>query len=374
MRWIFTICLFISFVLPHTAPTLSQSESASLTILHTERITHAQWSADESHILTTSEDGTIRMSHAQTGNIVWERSHNHPIAGASWHENMIIAWDTNGTALLINAITGEVTDRYYLDQIQNAIWAGDNTTVMIYSPNILNLIAIQDGLFGTGLFALETPDPILSAQWNTDATRIFTFHQSLKTIIWDVDRGDAIGSYQFAQDTTGIAWSMREDQLVSWGANSTITLWHISSTTGMMRVRDFRHSRTFVIGTKWAMDDNLLITWGADETARIWDVMSGTEQIRVRHTDWVTGAMINHDGTKLVTWSYHFAYLWNAQTGELIWRVSQDNLVSGAMLNADETRLLTWGWDGTARVWDISITDAQIQMHIRDDRLFNQAF
>ncbi|MCU0480886.1 MAG: hypothetical protein MUE54_06700, partial [Anaerolineae bacterium] len=72
------------------------------------------------------------------------------------------------------------------------------------------------------------------------------------------------------------------------------------------------------------------------------------------HTDWVTGARLNVNGTRLITWSYDYAYVWDVESGELLHRFEHANLVSGAILNGDETRLLTWGWDGKAHVWDVS--------------------
>ncbi|MCL4253499.1 MAG: hypothetical protein KJ043_06955 [Anaerolineae bacterium] len=354
MRWILTIGLFVLFAFSHSTPTLSQSEPNFLTIRHTERVTYAQWSADSGRILTTSEDGTIRMSDSQTGEILWERSEGNPIVGASWSpdESFIIAWGTDDRTVLIDAQTGDVTDRSN-SPIQNAIWKADSTAVMMYSQNILNVIAIQDGRFGGGLFALETPDTILSAGWSADETQILTFHESRNATIWDVTTNDKIGDYRFPEETTGIAWSANGDRFASWGQESIVTLWDISPTGRILSMRDFRHNRTFVIGVQWAMDDMQLLTWGADETARIWDVTSGTELVSVYHTDWVTGATLNQEGTRLVTWSYQSAYIWNAQTGDLLYQAPHDNLVSGASLNADETRLLTWGWDGTARIWGV---------------------
>lgn len=354
MRWILTIGLFILFTIPHSTPALSESEPDFLIIRHAERVTYAQWSADSSRILTTSEDGKIRMSDSQTANILWERSEDNPIAGASWSadERLIIAWDTNGEVLLIQAETGDVSDRHN-SQIQNAIWKADSTAVMLYSPNLLNILSVEDGQFDGGLFALETPDTILLAQWSADETRILTFQESRIATIWDMATSDKIGSYRFPEGTTGIAWSANGDQFASWGQESVVTQWNISPTGDLAKIRDFRHNRTFVIGAQWAMDDNQLLTWGADETARIWDTINGTELISVYHTDWVTGATLNQDGTRLITWSYHFAYIWNAQTGDLLYQAPHDNLVSGASLNADETRLLTWGWDGKARVWGV---------------------
>ncbi len=354
MRWILTVGLFILFSFSQSRPALSQNESSVLTITHTERVTTAQWSADSGRILTASEDGTIRMSDSETGDVVWEWSDVNPIVGASWSpdESLIIAWDTNDLTLLIDAETGGVSDKNSFS-VQHAIWNRDSTAVMIYNTNILNVITVREGRFGDGLFALETPDTLLSAQWNADERQILTFHESRHATIWDVASGNEISTYRFPEETTGIAWSANADHFASWGQESIITLWDISATGRILSMRDFRHNRTFVIGAQWAMDDNQLLTWGADETARIWDVTSGTELIRVYHTDWVTGAQLNDDGTLLVTWAYQFAYVWNAQTGDLIDQVAHDNLVSGATLNADETRLLTWSWDGTARVWDV---------------------
>jgi WD40 repeat protein len=359
MKWILIVFTFALFSLPR--PTTAQSYISELDIIHDERVTYANWDNTYTYILTTSEDGTIRLSSVLTGEQVWQISHTASINGASWsHDgNRIVAWDDTNL-LIINAQTGNFAiEPEDLDKpnISDALWKRDDSAILLYGDTFAQIITLGDGLalgdmrefgfFGDG-------NTLSFAQWNRDETRILTFDTNLTARVWDVDSQDEIYSFTFPTDTTGIAWSGDEMRFASWGLDSDVRLWDITENGQIRDAGSFRHSRTFVIGATWAVNDTLLLTWGADETARIWDVATGEEKMSVRHTDWVTGATLNHDGTILITWSYQFAYVWDVGTGDLMYRASHDNLVSGARLNEYETKLLTWGWDGKARVWDIS--------------------
>ncbi|MDZ4669873.1 MAG: hypothetical protein SH821_03285 [Phototrophicales bacterium] len=354
--WIFSVCLF--FALPR--PSIAQSETAVFTVTHDERVTSASWNTTETHILTTSEDGTIRMTDAQTGEQVWQITHTDSINDASWsHDsNHILAWDDR-VLLIIDAQTGDFAiEPAGLEKpnIADAIWKHDDSAILLYSDTFAQIITLGDDLTirdmrGFGFFG--DGNDLSFSQWNHDETQILTFDTNLTARVWDVDSNDEAYSFTFPTDTTGIAWSGDEIRFASWGLDSAVRLWDITDNGQISDAGSFRHSRTFVIGATWAVNDTILLTWGADETARVWDVASGEEKISVKHTDWVTGATLNYDGTILVTWSYQFAYVWDATTGDLIYQASHDNLVSGARLNEAETRLLTWGWGGTARLWDI---------------------
>lgn len=353
MKWILIFFTFIIFSLPH--PTTAQSYISELTITHTERVTYANWDNTYTRILTTSDDGAIRMSDAQSGNIIWERENDSSMSGAVWNKDksLIATWTTDNQILLIDTEIGAVTDRLTTgNPIKNGLWKSDGTAFIFYDDHILNIQTVNDQIFSDGIFALESPEAILSVQWNMDESQILVLDETNVATLWGLSTQEKIATYTFPDDTTGVAQNTDATKFVSWGTDSGVILWQVADNE-LRRIDTFRHTRTFIIGAKWVMNDSQLLTWGADETARLWDVATSDQLLQVRHTDWVTGANLNTDGTKLVTWAYQFAYVWNVATGDLIRQALHDNLVSGAILNGDETRLLTWGWDGKARVWNL---------------------
>ncbi len=353
MKWILIFFTFVIFSLPH--PTSAQSYISELDIIHDERVTYANWDNTYTRILTTSDDGTIRMSDAQSGDVIWEMIYDNSISGASWNpdKSHIVAWTINNELLLINTELGIITDKFATNKaVKNGFWKSDGTAFVFYDDHILNIQTVRDQTFSDGIFAQESPEAILSAQWSVDESQMLVLDETNHLTIWDLDSQENIMTYTFPEETTGIAQTTDATRFVSWGADSGVILWLVAGDE-IRRVDTVRHTRTFVIGAKWVMNDTQLLTWGADETARLWDVASGNQLLQFKHTDWVTGANLNTDGTKLVTWAYQFAYVWDVETGDLIRQALHDNLVSGAILNGDETRLLTWGWDGKARVWNL---------------------
>lgn len=354
MKWLLIGITFILFALPRS--TAAQSYISQLTITHSERITYANWDNTYTRILTTSDDGVIRISDAQTGDTIWQIDYPKPILGASWsHDNhTILVWEEQGL-LIIDADTSQYGFESSLLGIKDALWKEDDSAVLVYDDSRLQIINLADKKLNSTQMVMQTEDEItlISARWSMNETQIVTFDTSMTTRVWDASTYTEIASYELPEGATGIVQSQSGDYFASWGADNDVIVWRISETGRLLSWGRFGHSRTFVIGAAWELDEKVLLTWGADETARLWDVVSGDELLQVKHTDWVTGAYLNTDGTKLITWAYQFAYVWDVQTGELIHQALHDNLVSGALLNGDETQLLTWSWDGTARVWDV---------------------
>ncbi|MCU0482021.1 MAG: hypothetical protein MUE54_12555, partial [Anaerolineae bacterium] len=313
---------------------------SELTITHTERVTYASWDNTYTQILTTSDDGTIRMSDAQTGDVIWQIDYFQPILGASWsHDNRtILAWDEQ-MLLIIDADSGEFGFEGSLVNIQNAIWKGDDSAILVYDERSLLVITLADKALASGRVLTQFADEstFISARWSMNDTQIVTFDTSMTTRIWDATTYEEVATYTFPEGVTGIVQSDNGNYFASWGADNDVVVWRISDTGRLLSWGRFPHSRTFVIGAAWELNDTVLLTWGADETARLWDVTRADELFKVRHMDWVTGARLNGDGTKLVTWSYQFAYVWDVETGELIRQALHNNLVSGALFNGDET-------------------------------------
>jgi WD40 repeat protein len=101
-------------------------------------------------------------------------------------------------------------------------------------------------------------------------------------------------------------------------------------------------------------DDTRILSWSDDNTLRLWDAATG-HQIgpTMKHNNWVSGALLTKDATRILSWGDHTLRLWDATTGQQIGpAMKHDDSVEGALLTKDETRILSWSFDGTLRLWD----------------------
>ena len=112
---------------------------------------------------------------------------------------------------------------------------------------------------------------------------------------------------------------------------------------------------SFVNGAMFNHDGTRILTWSKNGTARLWDASDGNSIGRaMKHDSDVIGAVFNHDESRILSWSKDgTARLWDASDGAPFGHVMKHDRDSiGAVFNQNDTRILTWSADGTARLWD----------------------
>lgn len=324
------------------------------TFIHDGIVTYAAWNGDESQVLTTSEDGSIRLWDVTGNTTTWSTSVEMPVGGAAWSpdETLVVAW-TAERVVLLDAATGTITDDLaFTDQqaVGGVYWRTDGEAVMVWAGSFVNTLTLLEGRdFAVDDLVIEHDSPVLDARWNADSTRILTLERAGRAHIWDAASGDNLTTVRLDDETLGFAWNADTSRLLTWGGDDAARIYDVE--TGRPQ-RAFEH-RTFVEGATWNDDESRVLTWGADETARIWEVTSSDLLLTLPHEDWVTGARWNGDETRILTWAYNSLRLWSAD-GNLLQSYTHETLINGATFSADETRILSWSWDGTARIWSVA--------------------
>jgi WD40 repeat protein len=109
-----------------------------------------------------------------------------------------------------------------------------------------------------------------------------------------------------------------------------------------------------VSGAVFNHDESRILTWSWDRTAQVWDAHTGQKLGQaLQHSGPVNGAMFNHDESRILTWSSdQTAQVWDTRSGQKLGpALKHDGRVKGAVFNHDESRILTWSEDHTTEVW-----------------------
>ncbi|MDZ4803202.1 MAG: hypothetical protein SGI92_34010, partial [Bryobacteraceae bacterium] len=155
---------------------------------HQGEVEGAQFSRDESRILTWSADKTARLWDARTGQAIGPAlQHQGPVIGAQFSrdESRILTWSADKTARLWDARTGQAI-----------------------GP------------------ALQHQGRVYGAQFSRDESRILTWSADRTARAWAARTGEAIGpALQHQGPVVGAQFSRDESRILTWSVDKTARLW-----------------------------------------------------------------------------------------------------------------------------------------------------
>ena len=220
-------------------------------------------------------------------------------------------------------------------------WSPDGTKMLIAVEDE-DAALIIDGETGNFLVEIEHEDPVYSALWSPDGSKIATGSESALKIL-DPETGQVIVDVP-CEDVFSLEWSPDGSKIA---CNDTI----IDSKTGTVLavMPDFNQVRSL----EWSPDSRRILTY-SQETVKIHDGNSGTILANILHRGKVTSAHWNPDGTKIVTASEDATIqIVDAQTAECIGRNEEHvSGVNSAEWSSDGSNIITASKDGTAKIVD----------------------
>jgi WD40 repeat protein len=353
---------------------------------HTDWVNQAVWNADESRILTASNDGTALVwdvsATLNTGVQMREEllvlsSHNGGVSQAVWNadESRILTAGcdrrdetgqcSEGTARVWDAQRGEtlVVLSGHTGEVNQAVWNRDESRILTAGED--STARVWDAQTGEELLTVSG----YRAVWSADESRILTASEDGTTRVWDAQTREELLVLSGHNGTVyQVVWNRDESRILTASWDRTARVWDAQTGEELAVLSGHGWAVNHAV---WNADESRILTASWDGTARVWDAQTGEELLTLSgHKYWLGQAVWNRDESRILTagcdrrdekwdglsaWqcSEGTARVWDAQTGEELLVLSgHTREVNQAVWNRDESRILTAGEDGTARLWD----------------------
>ena len=322
---------------------------------HQHRITSVAFGPDGKWLASASEDQTLRIWNAETGDVTAVlRGHSSRVTSVAIsrdgkrllsgsHDQLIKVWDVADGNFLRDLVGHEK------EVTCVAFGPGDRAV----SGSIDQTIRLWD--VGTGQ---ERIDPIrqqwgvMAVAFSPDGRAIAAGTRDGTVTFFDAD-GQLLRRIKAHADLLFcVTFSPDGRQLATGSKDETIRTWDVETGNALLIYRG--HER-HVLSLAYTPDGRMLISGGADRTIKLWDVESGAELATLRgHSSWVTSVACDPAGERIASGSGTIdqtVKLWRAQAvPDRIEIGAHDTSI--AALAFSDGGFVSAGADGRVSVWD----------------------
>ena len=328
---------------------------------HSGYVTAVAWSPDGHHILTGSEDGTVRIWDAATGDNTLTLTHKASVTAVAWSPDArhILTVSRDRTVRIWDATTGDNTlTLTHTDPVTAVAWSPDARHILTGSDD--GTARIWDTTTGDNTLTLTHTDPVTAVAWSPDGHHILTVSRDRIARIWDVTTGDNTLTLTLTHTdpVIAVAWSPDGHHILTGSVDRTACIWDATTGDNTLTLTD-THA-TSVTAVAWSPDGHHILTVSRDRIARIWDTTTGDNTLTLTHTSWVIAVAWSPDGHHILTASDDgTARIWDATTGDntLTLTLTHTSWVTAMAWSPNGHHILTASNDGTARIWDTTTGD-----------------
>jgi WD40 repeat protein/sterol desaturase/sphingolipid hydroxylase (fatty acid hydroxylase superfamily) len=264
----------------------------------------------------------------------------------------------DGTVKVWDAATGQelLALKGHVLAVHGVAFSGDGSRVVTGSDD--RTVRVWDAATGKTLLTLaDQPGAVLGVAVSGDGARVASASVDGTLKVWDADTGREV--FTLAGDpgaTLGVAlsadglrlawsdgWSARVRDLSPGGAERTL-----------------EGHRDLVYSAALSPDGGRAVTGSFDATVKVWDAATGTvTHTLTGHAGPVYSVAASGDGQRIVSGGKDGTVrVWDAVTGhELLSLTGHTDSVTGVAVSADGRRIVSGSRDGTVKVWDAQVSE-----------------
>ncbi len=265
----------------------------------------AAWSPDGQRITSGSDDNSVRVWDATTGDHALLFLHLAPVLTVAWpfsgnllasggFDNTVRVWDVTADKLVY-------TYRGHTDVVTCVAWSPKKQRIASGAGRGDKTVQVWDAPGGGNLFTYRGhADTVGSVAWSPDGTLIVSGGWDNTVQVWKAATGDHIAMYSgHSHSVYSVAWSPDGQYIASGSVDNTVQVW--AAMTGT-HVFTYRGHSDIVESVAWSPNGQRIASGSADKTAQVWDAITGGNRVTYRgHTDVVTSVAWSPNGLDIAS-------------------------------------------------------------------------
>jgi WD40 repeat protein len=216
---------------------------------------------------------------------------------------------------------------------------------------------------------------VLGATFSEDGERILTWGNDAARL-WTLD-GSPLKSMLQESRLQGAELSQDQQTVLTWSVDGTARLWDAAG--GTLKA-ELPHGESLAAAK--LVEGSRILTWGNEDGVRVWNLLkSGPAPGRLENrnpseeqTFQADGKVFSRDGVSTFEWGPNGGRVTARNGGRSRTAILAAPSVVGASFSHAGDLLLTWGFDGVARIWEVSTGRPTLSPIRQDDRVTGAAF
>ena len=263
---------------------------------HTDEVAGVAFSPDGTEIASASQDMTVRIWRAATGEEIRSLdAGDASLTAVAFGTSSLFCADRMGRILAMN-LEGQSAWNIKLDRCGGitalALSADGQSLAAATETGRVVIFSALDGVEQRALGKRHTGIAHAVA-WHPDGVQILVGDDDRTARIWDARSGDCVRELaEHGEGVTGVAWDASGERIATSARNNIVYLWDAQTGAAQQQLEghDFIASGV-CFGPAGAV---VSISW--DHTLKIWDVAAGTVKTSVENIDGRFNAVAYHAG------------------------------------------------------------------------------